>query len=480
MNLSTWHRFGLIPGTLFLLTFLMVAAANAQTAITPTHYTLTPVITGLTAPLGLTHAGDSRLFVLEKGGLVRVFKNGALLPTPFLDVRALVGTTSERGLLGLAFHPDYASNGWLFINYTRLDGDSVIARLTRSAGDPDIADPASLTTVLTVDRTRANHNGGHLAFGPDGYLYIGMGDSGGGGDPDNAAQSPTDLRGKMLRINVDSLPYMIPPDNPFVGVQMPVDVADEIWAFGLRNPWRYSFDRLTGDLYIGDVGQGEREEISFQLAGRPGGENYQWRRYEGTHLYSPSTVLTFGTSTPPVMDYPHTEGYSVTGGYVYRGIALPLLYGIYFFGDYGSGQIWSLQRTGGGAWLRQPFIATGFAITSFGEDAAGELYVVDFRGGRVLRLDSSTNAYPIRNRFNTPSPVLTWSPVEWAIAYQIEVDESASFTSPVRLEVAGVPPAASIQVNDLQVGRYYWRVRAADAPNVWRNWSTVESFAIVP
>jgi glucose/arabinose dehydrogenase len=452
---------------------LTLTVAHAQAPINPADYALTLVTDGLTQPLGLAHAGDDRLFIVQKSGQVRVFKAGALLPTPFLDVSGLIGTASERGLLGLAFHPDYAANGWVFINYTNTVGATVIARLTRSAADPDQADAASRVTVLSVARNRSNHNGGHLAFGPDGYLYIGMGDSGGGGDPDNSAQSPTDLRGKMLRINVDTLPYTIPPDNPFIGPQTP-DVADEVWALGLRNPWRYSFDRLTGDLYIADVGQNAREEVSFQAGGSPGGQNYQWRRLEGTFLYSPSTVLTLGTSTPPILEYPHTEGSSITGGYVYRGSELPALTGYYLFGDFINGQTWLARRTGGGAWVRLPFLNNGQGLSSFGEDAAGELYLMNLFNGRLFKLTQAASAAPIRNRYPAGPFTLTWVGISGATAYQIQIASSLAFINPLVLP----SNTDSVEVTGLEPGHYYWRVRAAVSAGVWGGWSAADRFVV--
>ncbi|MDW8325393.1 MAG: PQQ-dependent sugar dehydrogenase [Anaerolineales bacterium] len=346
----------------------------------PDDYALRRITGGLTKPVFLTHAGDARLFIVEQPGTIRIFENGRLLPVPFLDIRDRVNDgANEQGLLGLAFHPRYTENGFFFVNYTGANDETVIARFSVTS-DPNRADPAGEKVILTIEQPYRNHNGGDLAFGPDGYLYIGMGDGGSAGDPENRAQNLRSLLGKMLRLDVDNgEPYGIPPDNPFV---VRGDARPEIWAYGLRNPWRFSFDRATGDLYIADVGQNAYEEVNFQPAGSSGGENYGWRYFEGTHEFkdaadAPPEVV------PPIAEYGRGDGCSVTGGYVYRGAALPELNGVYFFGDYCSGLIWSLRRDAAGAWVRETFGDTDFTISSFGEDAAGELYVLDHRGGSV-------------------------------------------------------------------------------------------------
>jgi glucose/arabinose dehydrogenase len=350
--------------------------------VAPEQYSLRPAIEGLTEPVYLTYAnGDSsRLFIVEQPGTIRIWREGQLLPQPFLDIQDLVNDeASERGLLGLAFHPDYPNNGQFFVNYTDVNGDTVVARY-RVSDDPDRADPASAQTVLAVDQPYANHNGGDLVFGPDGYLYIGLGDGGSAGDPQNNAQNLGSLLGKMLRIDVNQDPYGVPNDNPFV---QQGGARPEIWAYGLRNPWRYSFDRATRDLFIADVGQNQIEEVDFQPADSRGGENYGWRFMEGSGPYKGSAPDGL---IPPVTEYTHAEGgCSITGGYVYRGQALPALDGVYFFGDYCTGYIWSLRRTASGAWEKQLFLESGLRISSFGEDPAGELYVVH-HGGTVYQL----------------------------------------------------------------------------------------------
>jgi glucose/arabinose dehydrogenase len=344
------------------------------------------VVGGLENPVGIANAGDGsgRLFVLEKVGRIRVVKNGAILPAPFLDISDRVGSSSsEQGLLGLAFHPHYADNGFFFVNYTDRQGNTVVARFSVSP-DPGLADPNSESVLLTLDQPAANHNGGNLAFGPDGYLYIGTGDGGGAGDRYGNGQNGQTLLGAMLRLDVDGdQPYAIPPTNPFIGDP---NVRDEIWAIGLRNPWRYSFDRLSGDLYIGDVGQNVYEEIDFQPIGSPGGQNYGWPIMEATHCYPESNACNRSGLTLPVAEYDHSLGCSVTGGYVYHGREFPLLDGIYLFGDYCSGRIWGLVSGAGDNWQSAQMAQAGIQISSFGEDEAGELYLLDMGQGELYKI----------------------------------------------------------------------------------------------
>lgn len=347
---------------------------------------LAPIVTAdLRLPVHLTHAGDglqdSRLFVVQQNGLIRIIQDGALLPEPFLEIRDRVGAqANEQGLLSVAFHPQYAQNGYFFVNYTNLAFDTVISRFQVSATDPNLADPSSEKILLTIEQPYANHNGGLVKFGPDGYLYIGMGDGGSQGDPQNRAQNGRDLLGKILRLDVDvadDVPYGIPETNPFV-----TDDAfrNEIWAIGLRNPWRFSFDRETGDFFMADVGQNQWEEVNFRPADTLGGENYGWNRMEGTHCYQQSNCDTTGLILP-IFEYDHSQGCSVTGGYVYRGQQYPTLRGNYFVADYCTGFIWRLFPLPDGSWDAAKVLESGRVIASFGEDAAGELYVVDHNGG---------------------------------------------------------------------------------------------------
>ena len=368
---------------------LSSSAGTTDLPATAPSSALETVVSGLDQPLFVGHAGDDsgRMFIVERGGRIRILRGSALESTPFLDIDSKVGSSdSEQGLLGLAFHPTYSSNGLFYVDYTNNSGDTVVSRFQVSA-DPGQADPESETVLLTIDQPAPNHNGGMLAFGPDGYLYIGTGDGGGAGDPSNNAQNITTLLGKILRIDVDSgSPYAIPAGNPYAD-NPDSSIKKEIWAFGLRNPWRFSFDRGTGDLYIGDVGQGSREEIDYQPASSTGGENYGWRVMEGSQCYNAPTCDSSG-KTMPVAEYGHggSGGCSVTGGYVYRGRRSPVLRGTYLYGDYCTGRIWGLVNDPLGDWTSTLLIDASFNISSFGEDQDGEVYLTDFSGGRLMHI----------------------------------------------------------------------------------------------
>ncbi len=346
----------------------------------PAQYQWVQIVPGLEKPVAITHAGDDRLFIVEQAGRIRIAQAGQLRDAPFLDIASRVNNNgSEQGLLGLAFHPKYPENGFFYINYIDNNGNTVIARF-QVTDEADIADPASEKKLLGVRQPYANHNGGQLAFGPDGYLYIGLGDGGSAGDPQGNGQSTNTLLGKILRIDVDNGdPYAIPADNPFAsGGGEP-----EIWAYGLRNPWRFSFDPASGGLYIGDVGQNQWEEIDFLSPGAPGGANFGWDSMEGTHPYGGGDSASF---TAPAAQYSHAEGCSVTGGYVYRGQALPQWRGIYLYGDYCSGKVWGLLNDAAG-WESALLFETGFRISTFGVDRDGETYLADY-GGTIYRLAS--------------------------------------------------------------------------------------------
>jgi glucose/arabinose dehydrogenase len=291
----------------------------------------------------------------------------------------------EQGLLSFVFHPDYAQNGRFFVNYTNQEGDTVVSRFQVNGADPNTADPASEQILMVLNQPFSNHNGGQIQFGPDGYLYIGMGDGGSAGDPENNGQNPATLLGTLLRIDIDNgEPYAVPSDNPFVDNP---DRADEIWAYGLRNPWRFSFDRGTGDLFLSDVGQRIWEEINFQPAISGGGENYGWSILEGGHCYQTENCDSTGTVLP-VSEYSHDSGCSVTGGYVYRGSQFPTLTANYFFADYCTGIVWSLFRQPDGSWLQNMVLESGRTVSSFGEDLAGELYLLDHATGEVLQIQA--------------------------------------------------------------------------------------------
>lgn len=380
--------------TLLSLTALLLPTPASALAPARVHLRLVPLVSGLSSPLLVTHAGDGsdRLFVVEQTGTVRIVKDGTLVATPFVDVSRLITSGGERGLLGLAFHPSYRTNGTLYLSYTDRRGSSVI-REYRVSSDPDRVDTGTGVTLLAVKQPYANHNGGHIAFGPDGLLYIGLGDGGSSGDPGNRAQNRDSLLGKILRIDVNrrtgSLRYGIPPTNPFVGRAG----ADQVWAYGLRNPWRFSFDRVTGDLWIGDVGQGDWEEVDRALAvrGRNAGRglNFGWRAMEGAHCYRPATGCSRTGKTLPLTEYGHGGGRcSITGGYVYRGRTYPDLAGAYLFGDYCSGEIWYVSRGADRGVRPTRALDTRESITSFGEDEAGELYLTS-AGGTVFRVTDS-------------------------------------------------------------------------------------------
>jgi glucose/arabinose dehydrogenase len=376
-------------GVLALLTgasVLLSCAIPVQASDPPGDLVLQQVDVGYIDPVVVTGAGDGsgRLFVVEQQGRILIVGGGV-----FLDISSLVDSSgNEQGLLGLVFHPDYTNNGYFYVNYTHdpVGSGPDVTRVSRfevSAGDPDIADPSSETILIEIEQPASNHNGGDLHFGPDGYLYIATGDGGGGQDEFQNAQDLGSLLGKLLRIDVDGAgPYEIPPDNPFVGQG---NALDEIWAYGLRNPWRFSFDRLTGDLFIGDVGQTQVEEIDLQRASSAGGENYGWSCMEGdvTVNFNPCDGTPL---TAPILVYNHDLGCSVTGGYLYRG-DIGGLNGRYVFGDFCTGVIWFASASAG-TWSTEVFLDTTIKISSFGEDDHGELFVLDHNGGVVYRFVS--------------------------------------------------------------------------------------------
>ncbi len=412
---------------LIMALVVTLGGGGAALAQPPADLALELVATGPSTLVAARHAGDGsgRLFLVQKSGVIHIFDGSDgtnVLPTPFIDLSDPGGPVNdtggfgERGLLGLAFHPDYASNGFFYVNYTRGSdpGDTVVERYSVSAGDPNEADDTSGQIILVVDQDSGNHNGGNILFGPDGFLYVGMGDGGGGGDSLNRAQTTNTLLGKMLRIDVDgddfpgdpNANYAVPGDNPFVG---DAGVPDEIWAFGLRNPWRFSFDRLTGDLFIGDVGQNAREEIDFQPASSSGGENYGWSCMEGFN--SPNfNACRPEPLTDPILDYSHAGGNcSVTGGYRYRGSVIGGLVGIYMYGDFCSGQIHFATETMPGVWSSSLWMDTALGITSFGEDEDGELYVVE--SGGVHKFVSPSSEAIFEDGFESGDTTL-WSLVQ--------------------------------------------------------------------
>jgi glucose/arabinose dehydrogenase len=368
----------LVSGLTFAQDDIVTTRSTAPTA---ESFELQPIVEGLRRPLYVTHAGDGtgRLFIVQQGGIIQVWDGTTT--SVFLDISNLVSASanqdvySERGLLGLAFHPDYAENGLFYVNYTDRAGHTAIAKYTVS-DDPNVADENSAEIIFTQLQPFPNHNGGHMVFGDDGYLYVALGDGGAAGDPLSAGQNTDMLLGKILRLDVNAeSEYTIPADNPFVNG----GGAPEVWSYGWRNPWRFSFDRTTGDFYIGDVGQNQWEEINFEPADSTGGLNYGWSAMEATHLYNASSVPE--GVVMPIAEYNHSDGScSVTGGYVYRGEAIPDLQATYLFSDYCSGVLRYAYKDDSGAWQSDILLQTGMQVSSFGEDETGELYLIDYNG----------------------------------------------------------------------------------------------------
>ena len=374
------------PFAVSLLILLLLAGCSGGSGVAspplPT-ITLTRIATGFVQPVHVTHAGDGsgRLFVVERGGVIRIIRGGAVLPTPFFDISGQVQSAGgEQGLLSVAFPPDFAARQYFYVDYTNRTGigDTIVARYPMTA-NPDIASSTGEVTLLNVTQPFANHNGGQLAFGPDGLLYVALGDGGSAGDPFNNAQNLATGLGKILRLDTEAgvTTYAVPPDNPF---------GNEIWAYGLRNPWRFSFDRATGDLYIADVGQNLIEEINFQPSTSSGGENYGWNIMEGTSCFLSPECGRTGLILP-VVEYSHANGNcSVTGGFVYRGSQYPDLQGTYLYADFCSGRLWGLRRSGT-IWENRLLLDTELQISSFGEDEAGNLYLADLGAGDIYRID---------------------------------------------------------------------------------------------
>jgi glucose/arabinose dehydrogenase len=379
------RRIARVVAALAIVAALLVPGTGP--ALAAPGVALVKIAEGFDSPVQLTNAqdGSGRLFVVEQTGRIKVLKDGVLLGT-FLNVADELSIGGERGLLGLAFHPNYESNGYFYVNFTRSNGDTVINRYRVSSTNPNAAVRSSAFRIMTIGQPPYdNHKGGMLAFGPDGYLYIGTGDGGSSGDPGNRGQRTDTLLGKMLRIDVNgttsSRNYRVPSSNPYVGKTG----WDEIWSRGLRNPWRFSFDRATGTLWIGDVGQDDFEEINRATntgtsATRGRGANYGWRVLEGRHCYNPSSGCNRSGKHVPVVEYAHNEGCSVTAGYVYRGSRVPALANRYIFGDYCSGTIWAISAIAGIPATKGVVLSTSMHISSFGEDGSGELYVVDHDG----------------------------------------------------------------------------------------------------
>jgi glucose/arabinose dehydrogenase len=362
------------------LALALVPIAQAQ------QVNVRQLATGLPNITSIVHAQDSRLFLTLQRGQVRIWDGTAILPAPFLDISSRVSCCGEQGLLSIVFHPRYRENGFFFVNYTDREGKTVVARYSVTS-DRNVADPNSETVLLTVPQPFDNHNGGEMQFGPDGYLYIGLGDGGSGGDPLNNGQNLNSLLGKILRIDVDDHPpYAIPPSNPFA---KSTTARPEIWAYGLRNPWRFTFDRENGDLWIADVGQGSWEEVNLQRSTSIGGENYGWRKMEGRHCFNPTSNCADATMTMPIVEYSHSFGCSITGGYRYRGARYPALRGLYFFTDFCSGDLWAARESATGNWTASVVLDTALDPTTFGEDENGELYLGTQDNGFYALIDET-------------------------------------------------------------------------------------------
>lgn len=385
-------------------------APNQAATIKAVALQLEKFAEGFTQPVKIARAEDDRLFVIERKGYIYVVQsNGVKVATPFLNIVSRVGSdNSEQGLLGLAFDPTDANI--FYVNYTNLSGDTVVARYKVAANNPNLADPNSEQIVLTVDQPAANHNGGDLAFGSDGELYIPLGDGGGGGDPSGNGQNLSRLLGKILRIHVSGVTtYTIPAGNPFANDSNP-NTRAEIWSYGWRNPWRFSFDRSTGDMFVGDVGQSAHEEVDFEPV-NTAGRNYGWNRCEGTYVYPaknpPQACPTNAGFTMPIFDYGRSDGCAVTGGYLYRGATYPNLVGHYLFADFCTGNFWDLMPNGSGGWNNTKLGKLGAnSPSSFGEDHNGELYVADYGSGIIYHIkDTAQTTTPTPT--STPTPTAT-------------------------------------------------------------------------
>ncbi|MGQ0603130.1 MAG: PQQ-dependent sugar dehydrogenase [Anaerolineales bacterium] len=411
LGIRLWMTMGVLAGLVAAGLRPSGAAAQGGLGLNSIQLALSPITSGLSQPVHVAHAGDGRLFIVEQPGRIRIFKNGSLLSTPFLNISSTganrVKCCGEEGLLSVAFPPGYGSTrDSFYVYYVNASGNLVIARY-RVTANPDVADVNSEQIVLPINHpTNSNHNGGQLAFGPnDGFLYIGPGDGGSGGDPPNNAQNTNQLLGKILRVDVETgspLTYTVPASNPFFGQS---GYRSEIWALGVRNPWRFSFDRQNGDLYIGDVGQGAWEEIDRQAGTSTGGQNYGWRCYEGNADYNTSGCGARSSYTFPIQEYDHSLGCSVTGGHVYRGTQYPNMQGVYFYADYCSGRIWGLQFNGT-SWQNRLLLDTAYNITGFGEGFDSEVYLTE-TGGGIYRLTDTSAPTATATRTSTATATRT-------------------------------------------------------------------------
>lgn len=438
---------------LLVLVFIQCTEQHSQTPV----IALQNFASGFSSPLDITNCGDSRLFIVEQDGLIKILNsNGTTNATPFLNISTLTNGGGEQGLLGLAFHPDYASNRYFYINYTNNSGNTVIARYSVSAGNPNVASPTG-TILLTIAQPYSNHNGGTIKFGPDGYLYIGMGDGGSGGDPENRAQNVSEMLGKMLRIDVNSgSPYAIPPTNPYIDIVG----EDEIWAIGLRNPWKFSFDRQNGDLWIADVGQNAYEEVN-RASATEAGLNYGWRCYEGNTAYNTTGCLPQGAMKAPLFVTTHSSGAcSITGGYVYRGSLYPNFQGKYFFSDYCLAKI-GMSDASGTVTFSSTF--TGNNFVTFGEDMNGELYVGSISNGIIYKvIDSSLgvaeNDKTVFNIYPNPAKSEVFISSNNASAYATSVEINDLNGKVLHSKKNDNLPIHSVNTESLSAGMYLLKV----------------------
>ncbi len=478
-------RSSFIPKLHRVLTGLVMVLSSgpvvAQSGAPQLAYTL--FAAGLTRPVDIARApGEARLFVVEKAGRVRIVTAaGAVLPTAFLNISARVGSTgSEQGLLGAAFHPNYATNGWFFVNYTDLSGNTRISRFQRQVGTADLADPASEVVLFTAVQPFTNHNGGSMHFGPDGYLYAALGDGGSGGDPGNRAQNLALPLGKVLRFDVDGgtpggAAYSIPPTNPLVNT---AGALPEIWAWGVRNPWRTSFDAATGDYWIADVGQNLWEEVNVFVDSAGANHNFGWRCYEGTVPFNLSLCGSTGSTVAPVFVYPHnnlTGGFSITGGYVYRGQQFPSLQGYYVCVDFVSGNLWTIRRQRNVYQVQRDTVLSSSGISAFGQDAAGELYVAEFNTGRISRLVvAGTTGLAATAKIAPlqlwPNPATGTCRVELPEAVSAAVEIVSPVTGQIvrRTRATAATAAATLDVGGLPPGLYHVRAWLPDGPRTQR------------
>ncbi len=436
----------------FLCCAMLMQTAGAQ----DNSIKLIPFSNGYTLPLGVENCGDNRLFIIQKTGQIIICDTlGVKTATPYLDISDRILTAgSEQGLLGVAFDPKYSSNGFFYVNYINKSGNTQISRFKVSSGNRNLADKNSETFLLSIQQPYANHNGGCMRFGKDGYLYIAVGDGGSGGDPQNNAQNPATLLGKILRINVTgATTYTIPPTNPFVDS---ANYKKEIWALGVRNPWRFSFDGLTGALLIADVGQDAWEEVDLQYPKSKGGENYGWRCYEGNHPYNTSGCKPQSNYKAAVYEYPHSDvtgDCSITGGFVYRGKKYPSLNGKYFFADYCSGLIRTLALNNGTVTEQDVLNGDDFAYTSFGEDRNRELFITNYVTGGIYRIAPASAL--LTEEQNNPVTLVVYpnpAPANFSVKYTTALAEECTIT---------VYDAAGRQV-------YFARQVAAKGDNNWK------------